>query len=535
MDEKTFEELFQEEEINELKKGKILEGTVFKKDGDGIWVALEGATGDVFVKSEELLKNISEYKTDDKITVKVVQTNDAEGFNTASEKEAKAEKLLDDIKEDSIVNAKFSQRLKKGYGMLINGAVRAFLPGSLSLLRPEDPMPEENVKVQVVSKRGRKLVVSRRDVKEKAIKEVYDEYKEKMVVEGIVESVKDFGAFVKLNEHVTALIPRSEINWDKVNDIHKILSEGDKVKGVIINLDKDSKKISISLKQMKKDPWENIEDEFPIGSIHKGTVTKIFPFGFTVKLDDGVEGLVHESEVFWARKGKISDVVALNDIVEVKILNFNKNNRRMNLSYREAIGNPWDDIEEKYTEGNIVKGTVEKILPNGAIIKLEEGLTGFLHVSELSWNFIDNVEEALKEGDKVKVKILNIDKENKKIKLSIKQATENPWKRVSEEIKVGDTLKGKITRFAGKGAVVLIDDYDVEGFLPGARATEEKVEDIKNELNIGDEVEGKVLNIEFESDKKRGNLIISVYDLIKEKEKNEAIQAMEEINKDIEE
>jgi small subunit ribosomal protein S1 len=144
------------------------------------------------------------------------------------------------------------------------------------------------------------------------------------------------------------------------------------------------------------------------------------------------------------------------------------------------------------------------------------------------------VEEALKEGDKEKVKILNIDKENKKIKLSIKQAKENPWKKVSKEVKVGDTLKGKITRFAGKGAVVLIDDYDVEGFLPGARATEEKVEDIEEKLNIGDEVEGKVLNIEFENDEKRGNLIISVYDLIKEQEKEESIKAMEEMNEDIE-
>jgi small subunit ribosomal protein S1 len=534
MNEKTFEELLQEEEINELKKGKVLEGTVFEKDNDGIWVALEGATGDVFVRSEELLKNISEYNTNDKITVKVVKTNDAEGFNTASEKRAKAEKILDDIEEDNIVNARFNQRLKKGYGMLINGAVRAFLPGSLSLLRPEDPMPEGDIKVKVISKRGRKLVVSRRDVKEQAIKEIYDEYKEKMVVEGIVESVKDFGAFVKLNEHVTALIPRSEINWDKVNNIHEILSEGDKVRGVIINLDKDSKKISISLKQMKDDPWKNVEDKFPKGTIHQGTVTKIFPFGFTVKLDDGIEGLVHESEVFWARKGKISDVVALNDVVEVKVLDIDKENRRMNLSYREAIGNPWEDIDEKYNEGNVVKGTVEKILPNGAIIKLEEGLTGFLHVSELSWNFIDSVEEALKEGDKEKVKILNIDKENKKIKLSIKQAKENPWKKVSKEVKVGDTLKGKITRFAGKGAVVLIDDYDVEGFLPGARATEEKVEDIEEKLNIGDEVEGKVLNIEFENDEKRGNLIISVYDLIKEQEKEESIKAMEEMNEDIE-
>ncbi|MDN5341681.1 MAG: small subunit ribosomal protein [Oceanotoga sp.] len=525
----NFEDLLKEEEINELKKGKVLEGVLLNKSSDGIWVALD-ATGDVFVKREELLKNISEYKIGEKITVKVIKTNDAEGFNTASEKRAQAEKLMDEIEEGSLVNVKFESRAKNGYIVLIENAIKAFLPGSLSMLRPEDEMPKDSQRMKVIQKRGRKVVVSKRDAVEESIKEVYENYKENMIVEGIIESIKDFGAFVKLNEHVTALIPRSEVSWDKNTRINKQLSEGEKVRGVIINLDKNAKKISMSLKQLKEDPWEDVEKKYPIGSVQKGNITKLFPFGFTVKLENAVEGLVHESEIFWGRKGKIADIASEGDRVEVKVLDIDKGRNRISLSYKQALGNPWEEAEEKYLEGNIVNGIVEKILANGAIIKLEEGLTGFLHVSELSWNFVDNVEDVLKEGEKIKVKILNLDKENQKIKLSLKQAKENPWKLISEKVQKGDILTGKITRFVDKGAVVLINDYEVEAFMPGSKATENRTDDIKEVLEVGSPITGKVLDIEFQSDQQRGNLVLSVLDYIKEKEKEEGLKIMEEMN-----
>ena len=180
---------------------------------------------------------------------------------------------------------------------------------------------------------------------------------------------------------------------------------------------------------MKDDPWETIEVKYPIDSVVNGTVTKIFPFGFTVEIEEGIEGFVHESQIFWGRRGRIEDVVKVGDVVKVKVLDIDKENRKMNLSYKLAMGDPWENIEEKYNEGRVVKGTVEKILENGAIIKLEEGVTGFLHVSELSWNFIDNISNYLKEGSNVKVKILSVDKDNRKMRLSIRKALENPWKK----------------------------------------------------------------------------------------------------------
>jgi small subunit ribosomal protein S1 len=532
MSEKTFEELLLEEEVSNLSQGKIFKGYVIKKSHDGIWVDLENTTGDVFVKTEELIKNISEYKLEEVITVKITKINDAEGFNTASEKRAIGEKIFRELNEGDIVNAKFDLRLDKGYGILIEDAVRAFLPGSLSLLKPEDDMPNNSIKMKVISKAGRRIVVSRRDFMEEQINDVYDNFKLNMIVEGVVESIKKFGVFVKLNDYVTALIPASEMSWDRNEKPENLFKEGSKVKGVIINIDKDERKISLSAKELKEDPWINLEQKYLVDSIVKGTVTKIFPFGFTVKLQTGVEGLVHESEVFWIRKGKISDVVSEGDLVEVKILAIDKEKRRLSLSYRQAIGNPWEDIEKNYKEDSIYDGVIEKILPNGAIIKLEEGLTGFLHVSELSWNFIDDINDAIKEEDTYKFKVLSIDKEHHKIKLSLKQAIENPWKKVIEEVKKDSVITGKIFRFTGKGAVVLINNYNVEAFLPGSKASLEKVDDIKNIFNIGDEVTAKVIDIEFENEEKRGNMIISVFDYEKELEKNEAVEEMKKLNED---
>ncbi|BBE30464.1 ribosomal protein S1 [Tepiditoga spiralis] len=531
MEEMSFEELLNENEMNEIKRGKLFKGEVVRIASDGIWVSLE-ATGDALVKSDELVKNISEYKIGDPISVVVTKTNDETGINSASERRALGEKLREEIKEGAVLKTKFEKRLEKGYQVLIGNAVRAFLPGSLSMLKPTDKMPENEMDMKVISVRGRRIVVSRKDIIEEQQREIYENYKENMIVEGTVDSIKNFGAFVKLNDYVNALIPVSEISWDKNVNINEVLKIGSKVKGVIIRLDQDKKKISISLKQLKDNPWTNIEEKYPIDSVVTGIVTNIFPFGFTVKVESGVEGLVHESEVFWARRGKIKDVVSIGDKVEVKVLGINREKNRLSLSYKQVLGNPWEEIENKYNIGNVVGGKVEKVLPNGAIIKLEEGITGFVHVSELSWNFVDNVEEALNDGDNVKVKVLDIDKENQKMKLSIKQAIENPWKKVVNELKVGDYINGKVIRYAGTGAVVIVEDYNVEAFLPVKKVSYEKIEDIKNVLKIGDSLKAKVLDIEFENEEKKGNMVISVLDVIKDEERKELDEAIKKVNED---
>lgn len=529
MEGQSFKELLEQEEINELKKGKILKGKVFEIYNDGIWVALEKATGDVFVNQENLVKQKENYQIGEDILVKIVKINDAEGFNLASEKEALFQKLMNEIKEGKNYKAIFKNRLKKGYTVLIEGTVTAFLPGSLSLLKSDEKLPDNEVMVKVLSKKGRNIVVSRKDYVEEKTNEAFENYREGMIVEGIVEEVKPFGAFVKLSEYITALLPRSEMSWNDKVEIFDYIKRGQKIRGTIIKLDKEKRRFLISIKQLKENPWENIEERYPIGSVVIGQVKKIFPFGFTVEIGEGIEGLVHESEIFWGHKGKIRDIVEIGDRVEVKILNIDKNGKKINLSYKQAKKDPWEDIEGKYSEGNVVFGTVEKILSNGAIVSLEEGLTGFLHVSELSWNFVDDVANLLKEGEKIKVRIISINKEDRRIRLSLRKVEENPWKRVINEVKVGDVVKGKIHRFVDKGAIVVLEEYQVEAYLPSSKASTD-FKDIREIYKIGDEVEAKVLEINLENENERGNMIISVSHLQEEREKEEAYKVMNEIN-----
>lgn len=512
MEKQSFEELMEDLEIIELKKGRIFEGKVFEIDNDGIWVALEGSPGDVFVTQDELLRSKRDYKIGDLITIKITKVNDAEGLHLASEKKAVWQKLFNDIKEGENYKAVFKERVKNGYTVLIEGVVKAFLPGSLSLLKIYEDMPSEEVGVKVISKKGRNIVVSRKDYIEEKIEVFFGNYKKGMLVEGIVEEVKDFGAFVRLSDYVTAFLPKNEVSWNSRMDLKEFLKIGKKIKAIIVDIDEKDKKINLSIKQLKDDPWETIEVKYPIDSVVNGTVTKIFPFGFTVEIEEGIEGLVHESQIFWGRRGRIEDVVKVGDVVKVKVLDIDKENRKMNLSYKLAMGDPWENIEEKYNEGIIVKGTVEKILENGAIIKLEEGVTGFLHVSELSWNFIDNISNYLKEGSNVKVKILSVDKDNRKMRLSIRKALENPWKKVIREVQPGDIVKGKIAKFVDKGAIVLVDKHNVEAYLPSSKASFDS-KNVREIFEIGEEVEVKVLEINLENENKRGNMVVSAVNL----------------------
>ncbi|GAB6189577.1 30S ribosomal protein S1 [Marinitoga arctica] len=513
-DKSEFEKLLSEETEFQIKKGDIIKGEIISISPDGLFVSAEGKPFDVYVGKDYLLKNIKEYKIGDQITVKLLKINESEGQAFGSEKAAKRDEIIDEITEGKIVKGKIKEKVDKGYIVELENVISGFLPGSLSLLNPNEEFPREEMDFLVLKneKRRRKIniVVSRRGLVEKYVEEFFNTHHLNMIVEGKVSGIKEFGLFVNINQYVTALAPKSELSWDKKFDHTKEYKIGDKIKGVIVKLDKENKKVSISVKRLKDDPWESIDKKFPVDSVVTGEVVEIFPFGFAIRLDEGIEGLVHESEIFWTGKGRIEDVVKIGDLVKVKVLSVDKNKKKINLSYKQVIGDPWENVDEKIKEGDIVKGHIEKLLPNGIIVKLDNNLTGFSHVSELSWNFVDNVEDLFKEGDIVEAKILHIDKENRKIKLSVKQTKDNPWKRVSNELKKGDTVTGKVLKYVGKGAVILVDDYEVEAFIPKSRIELDENEKIENVLEIGSKVEGEILSIEFENEEQKGSMIVSL-------------------------
>ncbi|KAF2956505.1 S1 RNA-binding domain-containing protein [Marinitoga sp. 38H-ov] len=513
-DKNEFEKLLNEETEFQIKKGDIIKGKIITQGSDGVFVSAEGKPFDVYVGKDYLLKNVNDYKLGDEITVKLLKINESEGQAFGSEKAAKKDEIIGEITEGKIVKGKIKEKVNKGYKVILENVIEGFLPGSLAMINRNSDFPKEEMDFLVLKNEKRRnktnIVVSRRGIIEKYTEEFFNNHHLNMIIEGVVTDIKEFGLFVNLNQYITALAPKSELSWDKNFDHMKYYKIGDKLKGVIIKLDKDSKKVSISVKRLKNDPWDEVERKFPIDSIVKGEVVEIFPFGFAIRLDEGIEGLVHESEIFWSGKGKIEDVVKVGDVVKVKVLSIDKDNKKISLSYKQVMGDPWEDIENKLKYGDIVEGIVEKILPNGIIVKLNDGLTGFAHVSELSWNFVDDVESLFNEGEKITVKVLHVDKENRKIKLSVKQTKENPWKKISNELKKGDKISGKVVKYVGKGAVVLIDEYEVEAFVPKSKIELKENEEMEHVLKIGDSVEGEILSIEFENEEQKGSMVISL-------------------------
>jgi small subunit ribosomal protein S1 len=378
---------------------------------------------------------------------------------------------------------------------------------------------------------GINVVVSLKAFQDEAIKDYFEKLEVDQVVEGTVESIKNFGAFVRLNDNVTALIPASEMSWDPGVRISDLLKIGSTVKAKIIGIDENEKKISLSLKQMSEDPWATLEDRYPVGSTAVGIVKNITPFGFFVSLEPGVEGLVHISEVFWGNiKKDLKSVVEVGDEVKVNIKEINVEKRTLSLSYREAMGDPWENIGQKYSEGDIVKAKTAKVLPTGVILELEEYVSGFVPVSEVSWNFVDRIEDVVREGDETEVKILSIDSVNRRMRLSIKQATADPWERVSRELSVGDYISGTVTRLTKSGAIVMVDSYGVEAFLPVSQVSIERVENIEDAVSIGNHDQYKIIRLVYDPDNDTRNMVVSIRQLIKDKEAAESEEVMKDLN-----
>ena len=490
----SFEKLLNEfSEMDDFGRGRIVDGVITEVTPTGLNVDL-GWKGMGIVPLEELFKEISEYKVGEKIKVRIEKLNEDEGTVLLSEKKPMERIVREEIKkayeEGKTVWGKIVERKKGGYRVIVSNLVDAFLPGSESNLKENEEIPTEKLEFAIISyeQRGKNtnLVVSRRRLFQKILNEFFDNKKVGDVVEGIVESIDDKGASVKIAGSINGYIPNSEVSYNSSMTARSTLSVGKVMKFVIKDIDPIKKRVILSLKALLPDPWENIDQKFKVGQSVIGVVTSIKPFGFFAKIDDGIEGLVPISEVFWGRPGKIEEIVSVGDPVKLEIIDIVQEKRRIVLSYKNVIGDPWERIDEKYPVGNIVDAKITKALPNGVILELEPNVTAFCNISEISWNFVDSTESAVKEGEKVKVRILDIDKDNKKIRVSIRKVLPNPWEAFAKSHKEGDNVTAKIIKMVDKGYIGLCENVEV--YIPKAQ--------IYDELNIGDEVSGKIIKLE---------------------------------------
>ena len=534
----SMEEIFEQMDVSSARKGSRKEAEVFSIQPDGLMVIMEGKL-DGFVPLDQLVNDLNEYSVGDKIEVMVIKTNEEEGRSTVSEKRVHARQALSRVekafREGTPIEGRIVSETNAGYNIRLLRTVPAFLPGSESGIRKGENAPEGNLKFKVLrfkrQRNGINVVVSLRAFQDEAIKEYFEKLEVDQITEGTVESIKNFGAFVRLSDNVTALIPASEMSWDPGARISDLLKIGSTVKAKIIGIDESEKKISLSLKQMSEDPWATLEERYPVDSTAAGIVKNITPFGFFVSLEPGVEGLVHISEVFWGNiKKDLKSVVEVGDEVKVNIKEINIEKRTLSLSYREAMGDPWENIGQKYNEGDIVKAKTAKVLPTGVILELEEYVSGFVPVSEVSWNFVDRIEDVVKEGDETEVKILSIDSVNRRMRLSIKQATADPWERVSRELSVGDYISGTVTRLTKSGAIVMVDSYGVEAFLPVSQVSIERVENIEDAVSIGNHNQYKIIRLVYDPDNDTRNMVVSIRQLIKDKEAAETEEVMKDLN-----
>jgi len=486
--------------------GDIVKGKVIKITDEDVYI-------DIGYKSEGVIK-LKEFMDDEgNITVKVGDEVEAVFFNktnsdgfeilskAAAERIKGWNKVLEAYKENKTVKGRIKSLVNGGFTVRIDGYF-AFLPGSQVELKPIKNYPsyvgkEFEFKVVNINEAKRNAVLSRKVLLEEEERQrqqrIWEKIQEGAILTGKVKNITDYGVFVDLGG-VDGLVHITDMSYSRVSHPSELVKLGEEIQVKVIKIEESEgkKKIYLGMKQLTEDPWENIEEKFSVGDIAKGKIVNIVDYGIFVELDKGIEGLVHKSEVSYDKyPPKIEELYNIGDEVEVKITGINKENRRMSLSIKQTKPYPWENIEERYKPEDIVEGTITGIKEFGVFVKLEDGVEGLIHENDLSWDKEEKPD--LKLGEKIKVKILNIDKEKEKIALGLKQLTKDPWEEVDKKFAAGDVVEAKVVSVKPFGSFVKLDK-GIESLVP-------KGEYNNLQPKVGETLKVKILRID--KDKKR--------------------------------
>jgi small subunit ribosomal protein S1 len=347
----------------------------------------------------------------------------------------------------------------------------------------------------------RNIVVSRRrlieEEREKMKKSLLSDLQIGQVRKGTVKNIADFGAFVDLGG-IDGLLHITDMSWGRISHPTEMVRIDDEIEVMILNIDYDKEKIALGLKQKSPSPWANISTKYPVSSRVQGEVVNVLSYGAFVKLEDGIEGLVHISEMSWTRRvNHPSELVAIGDKVEVMVLGINEDKQEISLGMKQTQPNPWDDVSKRYPVGAVVKGTVRNLTNYGAFVELQEGVDGLLHISDMSWTRkVSHANEILKKGDPIECQILSVDEDRRRIALGLKQLSEDPWEtRIPQKYAPGSTVSGKVTKITNFGVFVQLED-DLEGLLHVSELADHKVEHPESLVNVGQDLEVRVLRVD---------------------------------------
>jgi small subunit ribosomal protein S1 len=498
-----------EESLKTLEEGQILRGIVVDITPDHVTVDV-GYKSEGQIPMQEFLKRDKkvDVKIGDRIDVLLERKESEEGLLTLSKEKADRINVWKDIsrscREGEVIEGEIVGKVKGGLSVDI-GRIQAFLPGSqidLKPIRNLDALIGQRLRFKVIkfNRKRNNIVLSRRVLLDEERKQLREEtlknLKEGDVVEGTVKNLTDYGAFIDLGG-MDGLLHITDISWGRIGYPSEKLSVGDRIKVKILHFDQEKQKVSLGLKQALPDPWESLPRRYPIGSRLKGKVVNVTDYGVFVELEEGVEGLVHISELTWSKKMKHpSKIVHIGDTVEVMVLDCDPAKRRISLGMKQIEPNPWALIEEKYPVGTKVVGRVKTVTDFGIFIGFDEGVDGLVHVSEMSWTKkIKHPSELYKKGQEVEAVVLNIDRKNERFSLGVKQLTPDPWKDVARRYRKGEVVVGKVTNVTDFGAFVELEE-GIEGLIHVSEISREKVEKPSDVLKVGDTLSAVVLHID---------------------------------------
>lgn len=491
--------------FKDFKEGSIVPGRIIEVRENDVVV-------DIGYKSEALISK-NEFRGPEPVAVGqeyevlIENMENDEGMILLSRERAiqqrKWEHVVNHCAEGSIIPGEIRARVKGG--MIVDIGVEAFLPGSqldLTPTRDPDALVGQTLdfKIIKINKERRNVVLSRREMLEDQRREhkrqLLGEIKPGQVRPGIVKNLTDFGAFIDLNG-MDGLLHITDISWGRLNHPSEALAVGQQIEVVVLDVDLEKERISLGRKQLTPNPWEGIEHRYPVGSRIKGKVVNLVAYGAFIEIEEGIEGLVHVSELSWTKRvAKASDVLNAGDEVEAVVLSVSGAEQKLSLGIRQTEANPWDEVQEKYAIGARVKGTVRNFTTYGAFVELEAGVDGMIHVSDMSWTRkVNHPSEVLKKGDEVDCLVLEVDSANQRISLGLKQVQEDPWTALAAKYSIGQRVTGKVSKIASFGAFIELGD-GIDGLVHISQISEERIQKVRDVLQPGQEIEARVIKVD---------------------------------------
>jgi small subunit ribosomal protein S1 len=528
--------------MKSFSEGSIVKGLVLQKRASEVLV-------DIGYKSEGVI-SLSEFEDSEplevgsEVEVLLERLENDEGMVVLSKEKAAQkqnwEKIVQIFNNGGLISGKVKAVVKGG--LMLNVGVEAFLPGSqVDIVAPKDLRVYEGktleCKIVKLNEERKNVVLSRRELieAERAEKraKLLGGIEKGGTVKGTVKNITDFGAFIDL-DGLDGLLHITDMSWSRLNHPSELLKVGQEIEVLVLDIDREKERVSLGLKQKTDNPWDKIAEKYPVNLKVKGKVTNLVPYGAFVELEPGIEGLVHVSELSWTKRiARPADVLTQGQEIEAVVLGVSKEDQKVSLSVRQLDTNPWEVVTGKYPTGTRVKGKVRNLTAYGAFVELEEGIDGMIHVSDLSWTRkINHPSEMLKKGDEIEAEVLDIDKANQRISLSLKHLADDPWKSIEARYKIGDLVTGKVSKVASFGAFVQLAD-EIDGLVHISQISNDRVEKVKEVLKIGQEVSARVIKVD--KTERRIGLSIKAADytpeqLEREKETYESLKPGEELS-----